>query len=262
VFRGALNAGVSCESCHGAASGWIESHQQKGARAQAVAAGMRDLRGSVPGIAALCVSCHVTKDARLVAAGHPSGAGFDAGERLARIEHWTTRYDAAALSAAARALAPRLAAAPAVAGAPPTPLAQAGSLPSAPADAGWQDVRPLPSDYGAPEAPPAAAPVSAPEAGLLEPAATTSIAEDVMSLPAPAPPGARIAPQDPAGELLRLRGQALLLAARLLRDGRAAGPPPAAAAEPAEFTGPESELLRLQEETFALLWRALAKPKP
>jgi hypothetical protein len=34
VFRGDANAGVSCESCHGPASGYLEPHQPKGAYAQ------------------------------------------------------------------------------------------------------------------------------------------------------------------------------------------------------------------------------------
>ena len=33
VFRGDANAGVSCESCHGGASGYLEPHQPKGAYA-------------------------------------------------------------------------------------------------------------------------------------------------------------------------------------------------------------------------------------
>src|SRR5207344_595817 len=44
VFRGDANAGVSCESCHGASSGYIEVHQPKGSYLKAVAAGLRDLK--------------------------------------------------------------------------------------------------------------------------------------------------------------------------------------------------------------------------
>jgi len=284
VFRGGANAGVSCESCHGPASGWIELHQTRGSYAQAVAAGMRELRGKPQAIAGLCVTCHFTTDARLVAAGHPSGASFDAGSRLARIEHWTTRYDVAQVSAAARALAPRVsAAAPATGGAaaaagsarptagsaPPgagsAPPATGGAAPeptgSAP-DAAWQDVRPLPSDY-APE-PSASLPASGPSdpaPDLLQPAATTSLAEDVVHLPLPPSRGARAVPASPAGEVLRLRGRGLLLLAEMLRDGRRIRVP-SAATSAAEFSGPESELLRLQDEIFTLLWTELGKPLP
>src|SRR6188474_3899556 len=82
VFRGDANAGVSCESCHGPASGWNELHQQKGSYAKAVAAGMHDLRDKPAAIARVCVECHVLTDRRLAAAGHPTGDGFDAGLSL------------------------------------------------------------------------------------------------------------------------------------------------------------------------------------
>src|SRR6266581_1374111 len=44
VFRGDANAGVSCESCHGAASGYLDLHQVKGSYARSVGAGLKDLR--------------------------------------------------------------------------------------------------------------------------------------------------------------------------------------------------------------------------
>jgi hypothetical protein len=204
--------------------------------------------------------------------GPSSGASFDAGSRLARIEHWTTRYDAAQVTAAARALAPRVSAAvPATSGAPPATGGKApatgGTAPplppvaSAPGSA-WQDVQPLPSDYAAePSAPPLASRPSDPAPDLLQPAATTSVAEDVLHLPQPASPGARAVPASPAGEVLRLRGRGLLLLAEMLRDGRRVRVP-SAASGPAEFSGPESELLRLQDEIFSLLWTELGKPLP
>src|SRR6266850_5037288 len=40
VFRGDANAGVSCESCHGPASGYLEPHQVKGSYAKAVSTGL------------------------------------------------------------------------------------------------------------------------------------------------------------------------------------------------------------------------------
>jgi cytochrome c554/c'-like protein len=103
VFRGDANAGVSCESCHGPASGYLEPHQTKGSYAKAVSLGLRDLRGKPPAIAKACVACHLTTDKRLVAAGHPSGADFDVGAGLQKIVHWTTTYDFAAVTAAGKA---------------------------------------------------------------------------------------------------------------------------------------------------------------
>ncbi len=269
VFRGAANAGVSCESCHGAASAWIELHQVRGSLAQAVAAGMKDLRGKPQVIAGLCVSCHVTTDARLVAAGHPSGAGFDAGSRLARIEHWTTRYDLAQVSAAARAIAPRVTASEPAPGAGSRPGPGDGAVaqpqPSAPPvasvpGAAWQDVRPLPSDYAPDRGGDASRPNDA-ALDLLQPAATTSLAEDVVHMPRPLPPGARAVPASPAGELLRLRGRALLLLAEMLKAGRRI-PAPQPVNGPAEYAGPEGELLRLQDEIHALLVAELARARP
>src|SRR5207245_8505421 len=78
VFRGEANAGVSCESCHGPASGYFDLHQVKGSYAKSVAAGLKDLRDKPAVIARVCVDCHVTPDPRLAAPGHPSGPPFDA----------------------------------------------------------------------------------------------------------------------------------------------------------------------------------------
>lgn len=72
--------GVSCEACHGAASGWLESHStNSGATAAAhkenIANGMTDL-DSISGRATLCLSCHYGNDNqtvnhKLYGAGHP-----------------------------------------------------------------------------------------------------------------------------------------------------------------------------------------------
>src|SRR5262249_45973528 len=75
VFRGDANAGVSCESCHGPSSNYLEPHQTKGSYAKSIPLGLRDLRSKPPAIAKACVACHLTTDKRLVAAGRPSGAG-------------------------------------------------------------------------------------------------------------------------------------------------------------------------------------------
>lgn len=68
--------GVSCESCHGSAEGWIARHTERGwSHAGSVARGLTDLRD--PAVAAeRCLDCHVgrgtqTVDHDLLAAGHP-----------------------------------------------------------------------------------------------------------------------------------------------------------------------------------------------
>jgi hypothetical protein len=153
VFKGDANAGVSCESCHGAASAYNVPHQTKGAYATAVSLGLRDLRGKPAEIAKACVDCHVTPDKRLGAAGHPAGETFDAGASLQKIVHWNATYDYAAITANGRRLtAARLGGKlPA-----PAPPAAGGAKPVAPP--------PVPGGSGAaaPVAPPAAPATAAP----------------------------------------------------------------------------------------------------
>lgn len=63
--------GVSCESCHGAAAGWLRGHTRPdwtyGTR---VAAGMHDLRNLYVRANA-CAACHQNVDGRILNAGHP-----------------------------------------------------------------------------------------------------------------------------------------------------------------------------------------------
>ncbi len=72
-----IEDGVSCESCHGPASGWLEGHRSEGwSHADSVAAGLRDLR-DLAVRAGLCMSCHAGAPGRevdheLIAAGHPA----------------------------------------------------------------------------------------------------------------------------------------------------------------------------------------------
>ncbi len=76
VFSGDANAGVSCETCHGAGSDYVEPHQQKGTHARSVTLGLFDTRGNLSVWAKMCVDCHIMKDAKLIAAGHKSGSGL------------------------------------------------------------------------------------------------------------------------------------------------------------------------------------------
>lgn len=68
--------GISCEGCHGPASGWIRSHTASDwSYAQSVEAGMTDLR-DLSTRARVCLSCHQgdgskSVDHDLIAAGHP-----------------------------------------------------------------------------------------------------------------------------------------------------------------------------------------------
>src|SRR5439155_24252163 len=84
VFKGDANAGVSCESCHGAGSGYLEPHQRRGSYQTAVSLGMNAMRGNYVVWAKLCLDCHVIADKKLVAAGHVSGADFEIGAKSFR----------------------------------------------------------------------------------------------------------------------------------------------------------------------------------
>jgi hypothetical protein len=256
VFRGDANAGVSCESCHGPASGYLEPHQVKGSYAKAVSTGLRDLKSKPPAIAKACVACHLTTDKRLIAAGHPSGADFDVGGGLKKIVHWVTTYDFAAVSAAGKAAmgpgAARAAAAPppppaggapaAPGGAPPpvkaggrAPAGGSGAAaPSAPsaASAPWDwnaPIRALPEDY-VPEVEPAA-PAAAPAGGTAAPAAPRP------ARPAAPPPPARVAPAPSLAEDLPVAPAIVATDAAALATP--APPPPPA--------GPRSTTARVAE---------------
>jgi cytochrome c554/c'-like protein len=77
VFKGDANAGVSCESCHGPGSAYLEPHKEKGSYAKAVSLGMSDVVGKPQTWVQTCLGCHVMDDKKLVDAGHPSGENFD-----------------------------------------------------------------------------------------------------------------------------------------------------------------------------------------
>jgi Cytochrome c7 and related cytochrome c len=265
VFRGDANAGVSCESCHGPASNYLDPHQVKGSYAKAVSLGLRDLRTKPPAIAKACVTCHLTTDKRLVAAGHPSGAEFDVGAGLKKIVHWATTYDFAAVTAAGKAaMGPAAAAAagtrtaalppPPAAGAPAlpavAPAVKAGPRAAAPtgaAAAPWDwnaPIRALPQDY-VPEAAPAEPPPP-PVAGAATAAGSQA--------PAPARP-ARPAPTR-AVAAPSLAEDLPVAPAIVATDSAALAPPPPAAVA----TGPRSATARVAEArggTAAVLARVL-----
>jgi hypothetical protein len=314
VFRGDANAGVSCESCHGPSSKYNDVHQEKGAYAKAVAAGLVDLKEKPNAIAKTCVECHVLKDAKLAAAGHPVGDKFDAGVSLEKLVHWDTKYSYPQITTAAKGMmgkpiAP--VAQPPSGGVPPPPASPAGGgvppavsvappatptkaspksaspRPATPPPAPWdwdQPIAPLPDDYQ-PEPvsiaqdqpvappppavvpPPRASPPSAPSAGRATssaPAATSqsgstegSSSTGSSSTSAPAPPPS---PRSATAEAVALRGESVRVLEKLLRAG-ARTPNAKPPAKPSEFSGPDSELLRLQDEVMALALEALRSPK-
>jgi hypothetical protein len=103
VWNGDANAGVSCETCHGAGSEYLEPHQQKGSHEKSLTQGLIDTRGSLEVWAKMCMACHVMRDAKLIASGHKSGADFDAGAGSQKIVHWAPTYDFSKLSTLGKA---------------------------------------------------------------------------------------------------------------------------------------------------------------
>jgi hypothetical protein len=175
VFAGDANAGVSCESCHGAASGYLKPHQTKGAYDVSVAQyGQTKLVGNIQAWTQQCTTCHIMDDDRLIKAGHPSGDDFDLGKRYAPVSlHFKKQYAAADVAvigksefdAILRRRRP---------GQPPAPAPPAATTSAAPVAA----PAPAPAPT-APVAPPVAAPVAA-----APPVAAPVARADV---PAPAP---------------------------------------------------------------------------
>jgi hypothetical protein len=103
VFRGDAREGVSCESCHGAGSAYLEVHAQPGAYRLAVDAGMTDLVGNVKAWTTRCLECHLITDAPLVAAGHSTGKTFNLADKYRVVaKHWKQTYQPDAVAAAAR----------------------------------------------------------------------------------------------------------------------------------------------------------------
>ncbi|HEX8898425.1 MAG TPA: multiheme c-type cytochrome [Chthoniobacterales bacterium] len=80
--------GVSCESCHGAAGGWLRGHTRKDwTYTTRVGAGMRDLR-SLYVRATACAACHQVLEPALLKAGHPDLFFELDGQSVAEPKHW------------------------------------------------------------------------------------------------------------------------------------------------------------------------------
>lgn len=87
--------GVSCEACHGPASGWLGPHTTRGwTHAQSVAAGMYDTKDLVRRTEK-CASCHIggsdrSVDHEMIAAGHPDLVFDLEAFSAAMPRHWRT----------------------------------------------------------------------------------------------------------------------------------------------------------------------------
>jgi Cytochrome c554 and c-prime len=82
------NEGVSCETCHGAAGGWLRGHTRPDwTYSTRIAAGMRDLRNLYVRANA-CVACHQNLAPELLKAGHPDLFFELDGQSVAEPKHW------------------------------------------------------------------------------------------------------------------------------------------------------------------------------
>jgi hypothetical protein len=80
--------GVSCESCHGAAGGWLRGHTRMDwSYNTRVGAGMRDLRNLYVRANA-CVACHQNIEPELLQSGHPDLFFELDGQTVAEPKHW------------------------------------------------------------------------------------------------------------------------------------------------------------------------------
>jgi hypothetical protein len=85
--------GVSCENCHGAASGWLRGHTRKDWTYNTrVGAGMRDLR-SLYVRANACAACHQYLEPALLKAGHPDLFFELDSQSVAEPKHWKDDSD-------------------------------------------------------------------------------------------------------------------------------------------------------------------------
>ena len=106
--------GVSCENCHGPGGSYERKHQPPkpppanwSGYTKAASLGMINQEDPATR-AANCVRCHHITDRRLISSGHPTGEGFDLGNRNEKIRHWEAPiHSASTLNAAYRQAAGR-----------------------------------------------------------------------------------------------------------------------------------------------------------
>jgi len=269
VFKGDANAGVSCESCHGPASGYLKPHQTKGAYTQSLSLGLVDIVGKIPAWAQQCASCHVMDDQRLVAAGHPSGDDFDLGEKFLPVSlHFKKKYSAGDVSVISREIVRGIIARrrggvpPAVSPGPPPPPPPP---PPGPGPAG-------PGPVVTPPPPPPPPPPAAHPDGGRPPS-------ELIPEPAKTPPGAPGRPGQPpqvtpppvrptgettgsvSASVALVQGRLIELLTEMLQRGatvpvRTGTPPP----NLTPYTGPDAALLQLQRDAIALALEILGSP--
>jgi hypothetical protein len=256
VFKGDANAGVSCESCHGPASGYLKPHQTKGAYTQSLSLGLIDIVGKIPAWAQQCASCHVMDDQRLVAAGHPSGDDFDLGEKFLPVSlHFKKKYSAGDVSVISREIvrgiiARRRGGAPPVTSSPPPPAPGPG--PAGPGPVVTSPPPPPPPGGGRPSE------------LIPEPVRQSTGTPGRSATPLPLPPAVRPGSETTgsvSASVALVQGRLIEMLTEMLQRGatvpvRTGTPPP----NLTPYTGPDAALLQLQRDAIALALEILGSP--
>src|SRR5579864_283558 len=270
VFSGDMNAGVSCEKCHGPASKYLTVHQTKGNYAAAVAAGMVDMQAKPEVWAKQCIGCHILTDDRLKKAGHRDGSDFDLSVKYPPVSgHFRTKtYSAGEIAAVWNTLRPKPGAAAAP---PPAPPAAAAPAP-APAPA---PVAATPPPATARATPPPVTPPATPRgtraAAPPPPVATAkpAPAPAVEAAPPATPPPAAVAPPTPAppppalppsASLAEVQGRLIAALTALVAQGSKTPVRLQSAGRMVPYNGPDAALLELQQEAIALALQVLGQP--
>jgi hypothetical protein len=284
VFSGDINAGVSCEKCHGPAGKYLTIHQTKGNYTAAVAAGMVDMQAKPKVWAQQCISCHVlptdATGAALRKAGHRTGDDFDLSVKYVPVSlHFKAKqYSAAEVAAVWNELRPKPGAAPAAAAPPPAAAPAPTPVPTPPPPAA---AAPPPTPAPAPvtppvttpargAAPPPAAretkpPAAAPPAKAAPPpaAAPEPVAPPVVAPPVAAPPPAPVSagpPLPPSASLAEVQGRLIAALTALVANGNKAPMRLDSPARAVPYRGPDAALLELQQEAIALALQVLGQP--
>jgi hypothetical protein len=233
VFNNDANAGVSCETCHGPGSAYLEPHQKKGSHAESVRLGLVNTRESYAAWGNLCINCHVVTDRKLTAAGHSSGADFELAVKSKKlresspgVKHWEPQYEDSKLAEAGRT-AMRARTGGTV---PPKPEAKPQAAPPA---ATASPARAATATVTKPQ--PKATPTAAPA-----PVRTTVEERPAPSVTATKPPPPRVSPT-PAPEVPIQPTAAEKPAARPRATETAVAPPTAAPAPRTAAPGPGPE---------------------
>jgi hypothetical protein len=260
ILKGTVVDGVTCESCHGPGSGYVDVHQQKGAYRQAVAAGLADTVKNPDAWAPMCTKCHVLSDSALIQAGHPSGDDFDLGAKFATVAlHWTSVYSNRAdiVARARTARATIVASRKVLAAAAPAPAPAASAPSSAPPAAA---AAPAPVAVNPPASSASRHAMHAPARAAAAPPSATIVTTPVpQPQPMTMPVAVLALPLSPSAAVAAVQGRLIAMIDSLLRrDARTPVrlSPPA----PSAYHGPDAELLRLQDEVLSLAIESLAAP--